>query len=61
MIKTKHKQTEIAKRTGVSQPTISNWLKMNSKPTGLTRKAVEELYPDLIKRIDEEWAKIEQE
>lgn len=54
-IKAKHSQTEIARRTGVSQPTISNWLKLAVKPTGLGRKSLAEQYPELLRRIDEAW------
>jgi predicted transcriptional regulator len=54
-IKTKHTQVKIADTIGVSQPTVSYWLKMKSKPTGLQRKALEQHFPDLLQRIDEAW------
>jgi len=54
-VKTRLKQTMIAKITGVTQPTISNWLKLRSNPVGLQRKAMEEHYPELLQRIDEAW------
>lgn len=57
LIKTKHKQTRISEKTGVSQPTVSNWLKGKTKPTGLQRNALQEHYPEILVRIEEEWNK----
>jgi predicted transcriptional regulator len=55
LIKTRFKQVQIAKKTGVTQPTVSNWLKMNSRPTGLAKTALQTHYPELHDRIEEAW------
>ena len=55
LIKTKHKQQDIAEKLGVSQPTVSNWLKKNSRPTGLAKRALEEHFPELAEQIEAAW------
>ena len=55
VIKTKHTQVKIAETLGITQPTVSNWLKLKTKPTGLQRKAMAEHFPELLERIDEAW------
>lgn len=59
-IKTKDTQREISETLGVTQPTVSNWLTMKSKPQGLSAKALEQHYPKLYVKIMEAWKSNEQ-
>ena len=55
LIKTKHRQSFIANQLGVRQGTVSMWLNLKAKPTGLTRAALESRFPDLAKQIEAAW------
>lgn len=55
MIRTKYRQDHIAKKLGVSQGTVSNWLTLKVKPTGLGKQALENQYPTIAKQIEREW------
>lgn len=55
IIKTRYKQSTIADKLGVTQPTVSNWLNLRAKPEGLQKKALNHSYPDILKRIEQEW------
>lgn len=55
LIKTKLKQQNIAETLGISQPTVSNWLKMKAKPTGLAKVALENHFPELAEAIELAW------
>lgn len=54
-IKTRISQNIIAKEIGVSQVTVSNWLNMRHKPTGLQKKALKTHFPEILQRIEEAW------
>ena len=55
LIKTKFSQVLIAEKLGISQPTVSNWLKMKTKPVGLAKRALEMNFPELGEAIEEAW------
>ncbi len=59
MIKTKLNQTVIARNLGVAQATVSNWLNMRTKPSGMGRRLLDTTYPELLKRIEEAWDELE--
>jgi len=54
-IKSKHTQATIASTLGVSQPTVSNWFKLNARPTGLAKAALLKHYPKLHNKIESLW------
>lgn len=54
-LKTKHNQQAIAAAVGVTQATVSNWLSLITKPTGLGRANLVKHFPDLAERIEEAW------
>lgn len=57
IVKTKLKQQMIATTLGVSQPTVSNWLQLKAKPTGLAKDALEQSFPQLAEAIEDAWKK----
>lgn len=54
-IKTRQSQTEIAKTLGITQATVSNWLNIKARPSGLAKKALADNYPELLEKIAEAW------
>ncbi len=54
-IKTKHRQAFLAKRIGVKQGTISMWLNLKVRPTGLTKASLLQHYPELHDKIEAAW------
>ena len=56
-IKTKYSQKTISDTVGVTQPTISGWLHLKYQPVGLARKELKKHFPQLLKDIDNGFAK----
>jgi DNA-binding transcriptional regulator YiaG len=52
---TDKRQATIARELGVSQGTISNWLNLSVKPSGLSKTVLAARYPELLTRIEMEW------
>ena len=55
LIKTPFTQAHIAQTLEISQPTVSNWLKMKAKPSNMAQKVLQQHFPELAEAIEIAW------